>query len=60
MDSADLIPSLSLLTMIIVVLAAAIGLALFLRKRRNRHPVETQPGPTMAPHEGPPRDRGRI
>ena len=51
MSTSALVPSLFLFTLIAVVLIAIAGYLLFLRKRRNRHPVETPDlaGKTMAP-----------
>jgi LPXTG-motif cell wall-anchored protein len=40
MSRIDFLSSLNLVTLIIVVAIAAIGLALFLRRRRNRHPLD--------------------
>lgn len=42
MPSTGLLSSLSMMTLLVVVLIAAIGLALFLRKRGNRHPLRGQ------------------
>ncbi|MES2860643.1 MAG: hypothetical protein V4701_04190 [Pseudomonadota bacterium] len=43
MSSTDLIPTLALATLIIAVLAAVIGFALFKRKPANQHPMEKSP-----------------
>ena len=54
MSLHEFAPSLSLFTLIGVLLVAIVGYVLFLRKRRNRHPVEepSKAGRTMAPtHE---------
>jgi RsiW-degrading membrane proteinase PrsW (M82 family) len=40
MDTNDLIPTLALLTLILAVVFAGIGYALFKRKRANRHPMD--------------------
>jgi hypothetical protein len=51
MSTATLIPALALFTLIAVLIVALVAHGLFLRKRENRHPVETpsQRGKTMAP-----------
>ncbi len=43
MDTGDLIPTLALATLVIAVLAAVVGFALFKRKPANRHPMEKSP-----------------
>jgi len=43
METNDLVPSLMFMTLIIVAAIAAIALALFLRKRSNRKPMEKSP-----------------
>ncbi|UZK66672.1 hypothetical protein [Sphingomonas sp. M1-B02] len=42
MSSTDFLSSLNLMTLVIVVIVVAIGFAFFLRKRRNRHPLDGQ------------------
>lgn len=44
MDTADLLPSLMLMTLIVVAAIAAIALALFLMKRRNRQAMSKSDG----------------
>ena len=48
MENTTILPSLSMMTLIIVVLIAAIGTALFFMKRRNRHPIDKAPDDTIA------------
>lgn len=43
MNVNELIPSLGLFTLVAVALAAGVGLALFKRKRSNRHPMARSP-----------------
>ncbi|WP_199035023.1 hypothetical protein [Sphingomonas mollis] len=40
MSSSNFLASLNLGTLVVVFLIAAIGFALFLRRRSNRHPME--------------------
>ena len=40
MTSSELLPSLSLMTLVIVALAVGVSLLIFLRRRSNRHPME--------------------
>jgi hypothetical protein len=40
MSKSELLPFLNLGTLLIVLVVAAIGFAIFLRKRSNRHPME--------------------
>ncbi len=51
MSTSAFIPSLFLFTLIAVAVIAIGAYLLFIRKRRNRHPVETPglAGRTMAP-----------
>ena len=53
MSTPTIVPSLFLFTLIAVVVVAIVAYFLFLRKRRNRHPVEKQSmaGQTMAPDD---------
>lgn len=44
MQLPSFLASLNLVTLVIVVLIASIGLALFLRKPGNRHPMDTKRG----------------
>lgn len=44
MDAGELLPGLSLLTLIIGAAILAILFALFMRKRKNRHPMDTPEG----------------
>lgn len=48
MDSNELIPTLALATLIVVALAAAIGMMLFKRKPANQHPMEKSPDGAIA------------
>lgn len=40
MTSSEFLPSLNLVTLVVVLLAAAVALLLFLRKRSNRHSMD--------------------
>ncbi len=44
MTDGDLIPALAMMTLIAVVLIAAFLLFRFMRKRSNRHPMDTPAG----------------
>lgn len=44
MANTALIPALFGVTLVVVLIIAAIGFALFMRKRRNRHPMDTPEG----------------
>lgn len=44
MSESDLIPSLAMMTLIAGLIIGAIMLILFLRKRSNRHPMDTPAG----------------
>ncbi len=44
MSTSELLPGLSLSTLVIVLLVAIGGLLFFLRKRGNRHPMDTPAG----------------
>lgn len=44
MDAGELLPGLSLMTLIIGAAILAILFALFMRKRKNRHPMDTPEG----------------
>ncbi|MBO6527093.1 hypothetical protein [Erythrobacter sp.] len=44
MDTGELLPGLSLITLIIGAAILAILFALFMRKRKNRHPMDTPEG----------------
>lgn len=44
MQLPSFLASLNLVTLVIIVLIASVGLALFLRKRSNRHPMDSQHG----------------
>lgn len=44
MANTQLIPSLFGITMIAVLLIAVVGFAMFMRKRRNRHPMDSAEG----------------
>ncbi len=44
MSQGDLIPSLAMMTLIAGVVIGAIMLFMFLRKRSNRHPMDTPAG----------------
>lgn len=44
MLNSELLPALNLFTLVAVVVVLAISLALFLRKRSNRHPMDTPRG----------------
>ena len=44
MNEGDLLPSLSLITLIVGAAILAIMFALFMRKRKNRHPMDTPEG----------------
>lgn len=48
METNDLIPTLALATLIIAVIAAVVGYAMFKRKRANRHPMEKSPDGAIA------------
>lgn len=48
METNDLIPTLALATLILAVIAAVVGYALFKRKRTNRHPMEKSPDDAIA------------
>lgn len=57
MDTNDLIPTLALVTLVVVALAALIGLILFKRKPANQHPMEKSPDGAVAQVR--PTDQGR-
>ncbi|MEQ7155511.1 hypothetical protein [Brevundimonas aurifodinae] len=48
MDSGELIPSLALMTLLVVLALAVVGFVLFKRKRANRHPMDQRPDDTIA------------
>lgn len=48
MEANDLIPSLALMTLLLVVAFAVVGYVLFKRKRANRHPMEQRPDGAIA------------
>lgn len=54
MDSGELIPSLALMTLLLVLAIAVGGFMLFKRKRANRHPMEQREDGAIAKvHEDP-------
>jgi hypothetical protein len=44
MTEGDLVPSLALITLIVGAAILAILFAMFMRKRKNRHPMDTPEG----------------
>ncbi len=44
MTEGDLVPYLALITLIVGAAILAVLLALFMRKRKNRHPMDTPEG----------------